>query len=86
MAIPLKDFRLGITETIDIMLDAEAAAFGKDKAAIAREILAEWAKRKAHAYKVMARRFEANGMQPELFGEETAETGISRSAPAGGRR
>lgn len=80
MAIPLKDFRLGITETIDIMLDARALAFGKDKAAIAREVLAEWAKKEAHAYKVMQRRFAANGMQPELFGDETEDDGVSRSS------
>jgi hypothetical protein len=78
MAVPLKDFRLGINETIDIMLDAEAIAFNSDKAAIAREVLKEWAKKKAHAYKVMQRRFEANGMQPELFGDETADDGVKR--------
>lgn len=79
MSLPLKDFRLGITETIDIMLDAEAIAFGTDKAAIARDVLKEWAKKKAHAYKVMRSRFEANGMQPELFGEEAADGGVSRN-------
>jgi hypothetical protein len=78
MSTPLKDFRLGISETIDIMLDAEAVAFGKDKAAIAREVLADWAKKKAHAYKVMQRRFTANGMQPELFGDEMEDDGVGR--------
>jgi len=81
MSLPLKDFRLGITETIDIMLDAEATAFGTDKAAIAREVLKEWAKKKAHAYKVMAKRFEANGMQPELFGGDMEDAGMSRQRP-----
>lgn len=85
MSLPLKDFRLGITETIDIMLDAEAVAFGTDKAAIAREVLKEWAKKKAHAYKVMRSRFEANGMQPELFGTDEESGGI-RAADAGSRR
>lgn len=80
MSVPLKDFRLGITESIDIMLDAQALAFGKDKAAVARDVLAEWAKRKAHEHKVIARRLAANGMQPELFGDETADDGASRSA------
>ena len=78
MSLPLKDFRLGITETINIMLDAEATAFGTDKAAIAREVLKEWAKKKAHAYKVMAKRFAANGMQPELFGGDMEDDGMSR--------
>ena len=45
MSIPLKDFRLGITESIGIWLDAEATAFGADKAEIAREILSGWARR-----------------------------------------
>jgi hypothetical protein len=85
MSVPLKDFRLGITESIDIMLDAQALAFGKDKAAVAREVLAEWAKKKAHEHKVIARRLAANGMQPELFGDETDDDG-SRPADAGGRR
>jgi len=85
MSVPLKDFRLGITESIDIMLDAQALAFGKDKAAVARDVLAEWAKRKAHEHKVIARRLAANGMQPELFGDETEDDG-SRPADAGGRR
>lgn len=79
MAVPLKDFRLGITETIDIMLDAEAIAFGTDKSAVAREVLKEWAKKKAHAYKVMQRRLAANGMQTELFGDETEDDGAARS-------
>lgn len=85
MSVPLKDFRLGITESIDIMLDAQALAFGKDKAAVAREVLAEWAKRKAHEHKVIARRLAANGMQPELFGDETEDDG-TRPADGGGRR
>lgn len=36
MSLPLKDFRLGITESIGIWLDAEATAFGADKADEAR--------------------------------------------------
>lgn len=85
MSVPLKDFRLGITESIDIMLDAQALAFGKDKAAVARDVLAEWAKKKAHEHKVIARRLAANGMQPELFGDETEDDG-SRPESHGARR
>jgi hypothetical protein len=79
VSIPLKDFRLGITESIDIWLESEAQAFGKDKAGVAREVLAEWAKRKAHAHKVATRRMAANGLQPELDGFEPADDGVSRS-------
>jgi hypothetical protein len=85
MALPLKDFRLGITETIDIALDAQAIAFGKDKAAVARDVLEEWAKRKMHEHKVMARRFAANGVQPELFGDEPEDDG-GRREDAGASR
>ncbi len=79
MSLPLKDFRLGITESIDIWLDAEAVAFGTDKAAVAREVLADWAKRKAHAFKVAQRRLNANGLQPELTGLDTEDDGSARS-------
>jgi hypothetical protein len=78
MTVPLKDFRLGITESIDIWLDAEAIAFGTDKAAVAREILQEWAKRKAHAYKVATHRLHANGLQPELPGLVPEDDGAGR--------
>lgn len=78
MSIPLKDFRLGITESIDIWLDAEATAFGKDKAAVAREILQEWAKKKAHAHKVATRRLTSNGAQMDLVGDEPEDDGVSR--------
>lgn len=86
MSLPLKDFRLGITESIDIWLDAVAAATGADKAAVARSVLSEWAKRKAHEHKVAARRLAANGLQPELDGLELEDAGASRSQPERGRR
>lgn len=79
MALPLKDLRLGVSETVDIMLDATAAAFGKDKQTIAREVLTEWARKVAHQHKVIARRLAANGMQPELFGDGTEDDGTSRN-------
>jgi hypothetical protein len=83
MSLPLKDFRLGITEAIDIWLDAEAVAFSTDKAAIAREILQAWARRKAHAYKVATKRFAANGVQPEFDWQEPEDAGATSR---GGRR
>lgn len=85
MSTPLKDFRLGITESIDVWLDAEAAAFGKDKQTVGREILQDWAKKKAHAYKVATKRMNANGLQPELFGTDEEEDGV-RAADVGSRR
>lgn len=86
MSTPLKDFRCAITEAIDIALEAEASAFGKDKAAVAREVLGAWAKRKIHEHRVMARLLLANGLQPELDGFTTADDGAGRSTAERGRR
>lgn len=86
MSVPLKDFRLGITESIDIWLEAEAAAFGKDKAAVAREVLTDWAKRKAHAFKVAHRRFATNGMQTDWLGDEPDSDGGSTADAGSGRK
>lgn len=79
MSMPLKDFRLGITESIDIWLDAVAISNKADKAAIAREVLQDWADRKAHEHKVAHRRMTANGLQPDLPGFEMEDAGVSRS-------
>jgi len=78
MSLPLRDFRLGITESIDIWLDAVAVANSTDKAAIARDVLQEWADKKAHEHKVAARRMRANGLQAELPGFDMEEPGTSR--------
>jgi hypothetical protein len=79
MAVPLKDFRVPIPEAVHLWLEAEADAFGLDMAAVARGVLKDWAKKKAHAYKVATKRMTANGMQPELFGDETEDDGSARS-------
>jgi hypothetical protein len=78
VSIPLKDFRLGIPESVDIWLDAEATAFAKDKAAVAREILQEWARKKAHAYKVATKRLQANGVQTDWCGNDAEDDGGRR--------
>lgn len=80
MAIPLKDFRLGVTESIDIWLDAVAVANGADKAAIARDVLQEWADKKAHEHKVASRRMRANGLQAEMPWDEPEDAGVTRKA------
>jgi hypothetical protein len=79
MAIPLKDFRLGITDRIYAALESDSIAFDKDMQEIAREILQQWADRKHVAYTVYAKRELANGMQAELPGIEPADDGRSRS-------
>jgi len=78
MSIPLKDFRLGISESIDAALKAESAAFDKDMQTIVREILQEWADRKHHAYTVYAKHVLANSMQTELPGIEPVDAGMIR--------
>jgi hypothetical protein len=66
VSIPLKDFRLGIPESVDVWLESEAQAFDTDKAHVAREVLMEWARKKAHAHKVASRLMASKGMQTEL--------------------
>jgi hypothetical protein len=66
MSLPLKDFRLGIPEFVDVWLEADAQAFDTDKAAVAREVLMEWARKKAHAHKVASKLMASKGMQAEL--------------------
>lgn len=83
MSTPLKDFRLPIPEFVHLWLEAEAAAFGKDMQSIAREILKEWARRKAHAYKVATKRMKANGLQMDFLGDDEENDGSSRN---GGRK
>ncbi len=78
MAIPLKDFRCGITEQIDAALDAQAAAFGKDKAQVARDVLAEWARMKHREHMMYGKRLRANGAQVELSWDEMEEDGGRR--------
>ncbi|MGE3293849.1 MAG: hypothetical protein AB7O95_20975 [Geminicoccaceae bacterium] len=78
MTLPLKDFRPGITESIHAALEAEAVSNDTTMEAVARRVLQDWADRKAHAYKVYARRVIANGAQTELPGFETEDAGRSR--------
>lgn len=89
MSLPLKDFRLGIPESVDIWLEARAAAEREDKSSIARRVLTDWAKREAHAFKVAHRRLSSNGLQADWLGDELedvgvapAETGVSRNTTA----
>lgn len=90
MSIPLKDHRTSIDEATDMWLEIEASVQRKDKSSMSREILRAWAKEKAHAYKLATKRLQANGLQPELFGEDmhdsTADDGMSRSRAERGRR
>lgn len=76
MSLPLKDLRTAIPDTTDVWLEIESRASGKDKAAVAREALNEWAKGKAHAFKVAHRLLQANGAQTDWLGEDSVEAAI----------
>lgn len=78
MSLPLKDFRGSIPESTDMWLEIEAQALGLDKQTVVRHILREWEKKKVHAYKLATKRLQANGMQPELFGDDTEDDGAGR--------
>ena len=78
MATPLKDFRCAITEQIDAALDAQAAAFGKDKAQVAREVLGDWARMKHREHMMYGKRLRSNGMQTDLQWDETEDDGGRR--------
>lgn len=80
MSAPLKDFRVPVSEAVHTWLDAEATAFNVSMQDIARDILKDWARKKAHAYKVATKRLKANGLQPELFGPDEEDDGLARSS------
>lgn len=61
MSLPPKDYRTSLPEWVDVWLDIEARATGKDKSQIGREIIAAWAKGKVHAHKVAVKQLQANG-------------------------
>jgi hypothetical protein len=80
VAIPLKDFRTGITESIDLWLDAVAASNHIDKAQVARDVLQEWADKKDYEHTIASRRKMANGTQTDLPGFELEDAGRPRRA------
>jgi hypothetical protein len=80
MSTPLKDFRGSFDESSDMWLEIEAQALGLDKQTVVRQIVKEWTKKKVHAYRLATKRLQANGLQPELFGDDTEEDGSSRQA------
>ena len=55
MAVELIDFRTKITHETASLLDAISHATGKDRAEIAREVLAEWAAAELHKATVIVR-------------------------------
>ena len=76
MSLPLKDLRTAVPESTDVWLEIEARATGVDKAAIVRDVLNEWAKGKAHAFKVAHRMLRANGAQTDWLGDDSVDDAI----------
>lgn len=76
MSLPLKDLRTAIPEATDVWLEIESRTTGKDKAAVVRDALNEWAKEKAHAFRVAHRILQANGAQTDWLGEDSVEAAI----------
>jgi hypothetical protein len=76
MSLPLKDLRTAIPESTDVWLEIESRASGVDKAAVVRDVLNEWAKSKAHAFKVAHRLLRANGAQTDWLGEDSVDEAI----------
>ena len=85
MSIPLKDLRTAVPDVTDVWLEIESRATGKDKAAVAREALNEWAKEKAHAFKIAHRLLQANGAQTDWLGEDSVEAAIPAAVTGASR-
>lgn len=62
MSLELRDFRGKITHKTYLALEAEAIAFDRDKADVAREVLHAWALRKFRESTVLARLAQADGI------------------------
>lgn len=78
MSKATKDLRVLLPESVDLILDAEAAGLGVDKQVIAREVLEKWARQRHRAFKVYAKRLAANGLQMELNGFDVEDDGAQR--------
>ena len=76
MSLPLKDARTAIPEATDMWLDIESRASGIDNAAVMRDVLNEWARGKAHAFKIAYRLLRANGAQTDWLGDDSVDEAI----------
>lgn len=86
MSLPLKDLRTAVPDTTDVWLEIESRAAGVDKAAVVRDVLNEWAKGKAHAFKIAHRLLRANGAQTDWLGEDSVDEAIPAAVTGGGRK
>jgi predicted transcriptional regulator len=75
MSVELKTLKLRVTPETDVALEAVARAFGRDKAAVAREILHEWAAKKLHEHRVFHGLAQAEGLMGASAGTHRADEG-----------
>lgn len=76
MSAELRDFRCKLTVEADVVLDAEARAFGRDKTDIVRQILHEWALKKIMAANVLHRNLRSEGLSGASGGAAGGDGGI----------
>jgi hypothetical protein len=84
VSLPLKDFRVAITDEIDAALTAEARAFNRDKQDVAREVLGAWARQKLHAATVLQALLANGGALTASDGVPLADNGVRRRETANG--
>jgi hypothetical protein len=77
VSIELKDFRGKITVETACWLEAEARATGETQQEIAREILHEWAAKRAHAASVAQGLMQAEGAPGDWLGNRREAQGRS---------
>lgn len=78
MSVPLKEIRIYVPESAHILLTARAQAFGEEIGAVVKRVVMEHVRREAHAHRIAARLFRNTGMEPDLFGGDSEEAGMSR--------
>lgn len=74
------ELRFLISEGADAALESHARAYAKDKNAIARDLVNDFARRFHSAHRLYAQRIAADGLQEELPGLELEDDGAARSA------
>jgi hypothetical protein len=86
MSAELKTLKLRVTPETDVALEAIARAFGRDKAAVARDVLHEWAAKKLHEHKVFHGLAQAEGLMRATEGMARADEGTAGHAGTRGWR
>ena len=91
MSAELIDFRGKITAEIDAALEAVHRVTGRERAEIARSVLAEWAAQKIHEASLLDQLLQREGLRGIAGGvsgsqrESQGASGSGRDCPAGRR-